>query len=387
MTQVNDRHHYCILQELVAIFQKSLDANAAEKTKHLKEIQNLRQKLKEKSVAVEDGERRIRDLEARVRTLERGGGGAGYGGSRGEVELQVRDMSMLRWETVERAPVDLSAGSAVVIGEDVFITSDTTRMIYCYNPLRKWTTLPECKCQSFSLAVVDDTLVTVGGRDGEYTNKLYTYNPQTRMWSGEALPPMPTARREPATLSTAQYLIVAGGFDGIRCLDTVEVMMIADKKWTTCAPLPHLVSGGSLVLSDNQLYLAPHNVGNIDTQQLVLTCPLDDVLKGPKKKTMFTSKYLGHWHRSKDLPVPLSSVVSMNGQVLAIGGKNTQNSPTFTVNNVCEFSRSSGQWKGVSRMGCGRWTAITAALPRNRLIVVGGQANWKKTNTVEIATL
>ena len=375
-------------EELLAVFQKMVDTLNDEKRRSEEKVAELRREVKEKDMAIEERDMRLFDLESRVRVLERAGQQGTMGGGRGGGgggEGGARDLSMLRWEVIESTPVNLSACSAVAIGDEVYVASDTTRTVYWYNSVRKWTALPECRCELFSLAVVNDTLVTVGGYDGEYTNKLYSYVSQTRQWS-EELPAAPTARREPITLSTAQYLIVAGGFSGVKSLDTVEVMTIADRKWTTCAsPLPHLVSGGSMMLCDNQLYLAPHDVDSVNTRQMILTCPLSEIFKTPKKK-MF-GRYSGPWQKSRDLPIPQCSVVSMNGQLVAIGGNDNQNGPTYTANTVWEFNPVAGSWKVVSHMNVGRWAAIVTPLPGNRLIVVGGQSNWKKVNTVELASL
>ena len=380
-------------QELLATFQKTLDSNAEEKRILSQDTEKLRQELKHKIMAVEEREREIADLKEQVYSLMKaksaGGGatgrGGGGGGGGGGWEVGVRDLSRLRWEVMEQAPVNLSAGSAVTIGEDVFVASDTGRMVYCYSPTRKWTTLPEAPCEAFSLAVVDGSLVTVGGSDGDYSRKICAYDSRNRFWNDATFPPMPTARREPITLGTAQYLIVAGGFSGVRLLDTIEVMTLVDKKWTMCpCPLPHLVSGGSMALCDNQLYLAPIIVDSVNTQSLMLTCSLSDLFKLPRKR-MF-KQYPGHWQKTKDLPNPLSSIVALDGRILAVGGK-SQDAPTYTVSSVWEYVPSSGAWKAVSKMNIGRWTAIVAALPRDRVIVMGGQSNWKKTNPVEIASL
>ena len=304
------------------------------------EVKQLRQKLKQREMEIEERGResdaRIRylenELERTRQDLEKAWHVVPKGTERG-VEADMRE---LRWEVVERSPVELSAGSAVTIGENVYVASDK-KLVYCYNRLRNWSTLPECDCERFSLAVVDGSLVTVGGYrwDGEYSNNLVRFTDQ-RTWNNKDLPAMPTPRTEPITLSTDQYLIAAGGFSGTRALDSVEVLTIQEKQWTTCSwSLPHVVYGGSMSLIDNQIYLAPRNVESINTQQIVLTCNLSD-LKQQKKKFLF-GRGSGPWQRVKDLPVPLASVVAMNGRLLAIGGKDSRNSPTYALYTVCLY--------------------------------------------------
>ena len=377
-------------QELVADFQKTL--NEGEKVTK-KERMEFQQSLKQKDMQIKElkdsvllKDKKINDLEFTIKTLQTAPKGPG---GMGEVEGgQHKDMTALQWEVAETAPVEMSAGSAVAIGEDIYVSPDSSKVVYCYNPLRKWSALPQCECVGFSLAAVENTLTTVGGRDDNFTNKLFSFVDH-RDWQ-EKLPPMPTARTEPITLSTDRHLIAAGGFSGTRALDTIEVLTMADKQWTTCASsLPHRVSGGSMWLCDRQLYLAPRNVESVTTQQMVLTCPMDDLFKPLRKKSRF-SKPSGPWERIANLPIPLASIVSLNGHILALGGKDTQNGPSYTSTRVYAFSPASGgpgAWKNVSGMTKGRWSSITAVLPGHRLIVVGGQSNWEKTNIVEIATL
>ena len=373
-------------QELVAYFQKTLNEGEKETKKEFQ--QSLKQKemrIKELEDSVLLKDKKINDLEFTIKMLQTAPKGPG---GMGEVEGgQHKDMTALRWEVAETAPVEMSAGSAVAIGEDIYVSPDSSKVVYCYNPLRKWSALPQCECVGFSLAAVENTLTTVGGRDDNFTNKLFSFVDH-RDWQ-EKLPPMPTARTEPTTLCTGQHLIAAGGFSGTRTLDTIEVLTMADKQWTTCASsLPHRVSGGSMWLCDRQLYLAPRDVDSVGTQQMVLTCPMDNLFKPPKRKAF--GRASGPWEKIANLPIPLASVVSLNGHILALGGKDTQNGPSYTSTRVYVFSPASGgsgSWKNVSGMTKGRWSSIAAVLPGDRLIVVGGQSHWQKTNIVEIATL
>ena len=371
-------------EELLAMFQKTNEEAETEKRHLHAKVRELEQKLKQAEFAVEERERTIRDQEEQILTLKKTGV-AGWEVVRDPVPgFGIgRDLTTLHWELAERSPVELSAGSAVTIGNDVYVASDNSRTVYCYNSRGKWTALPECSCQFFSLAVVDGVLVTVGGLEGGFTSKLYSYDPRSRTWSDKVFPPMPTARREPITFTTPQYLIVAGGFNGVRSLNVVDIMTISDRKWTTCpSPLPHTVYGGTMALCDNQLFLAPNTAGSVNSQQMFLSCPLSDLNKPLKKKLL--KGYAGHWQKLKDLPAPHGSIVALDGRILAVGGKSPQNAATQATKNVWEYMPGSG-WRVVSQMSAERWTPIVATLPHDRLVVVGGQAKWKKINFVEVA--
>ena len=368
--KVNDQ------EEFLAMFQKSNE--------------ELQQKLKLAEVKIEKRDRTIRQQEEQILYFKKmGGGGSGHAGDTaaeiGFDDTGLRDLGTLQWAVAERTPVEMSAGSAVTIGEDVYVASDNSRTVYRYDARGKWTALLDCYCTAFSLAVIDGKLITVGGLEGGMSRKLYSYDPHSREWDENVFPPMPTARREPITFATPRCLIVAGGFSGVRALDVIEIMTISEKKWTTCqSPLPHIVFGGTMAVVDNQLYLAPFNVESIHSQQMLLACPLSDINKPAKKK--YFKQYAGHWQRLKDLPAPHGSIIAMDGRILAVGGKSAQNAATQATNSVWEYVQGSGTWRVVSHMKANRWTPIVATLPHDRLLVVGGQAKWKKINSVEVAS-
>jgi len=294
-----------------------------------------------------------------------------------------KDITQLRWEELDGTPEPMSAGSAVAIGDSVFVSPASSTVVYRYNRAQKWSRLPPCPYKDFSLAAVNNTLTTVGGLGDEYTNKLLSFTEQ-RGWT-ETLPPMPTARKQPVTLCTEQHLIVAGGFNGLKSLDTVEALATADNVWSTVCKLPYPLYGGSATLCANQIYITPEVVESIARQDIVLSCSFDDLFKPPPKKSLF-SKTSGPWQKLKNLPVALSTIATLDGHILALGGKDMHaKNTTYTSSTVWELVQ--GTWKNVSCMKTGRWSSIAAVWPQGRLVVVGGKSNWENMDSVEIATL
>ena len=78
---------------------------------------------------------------------------------------------------------------------------------------------------------------------------------ERKKWS-EIFPPMPTPGQTATCVTTEPALVVAGGLaDGGR-LDTVEVMNIDTKQWTTVSPLPQELTSLSATVCGDTLYLA-----------------------------------------------------------------------------------------------------------------------------------
>ena len=366
-------------QEFVKAFQRSL-GEQEQRVKGLKqEVSDLRQSLQQKEQAISSlqatvvsKERRIEELEHQVKN----------GAVPPAAAAPQKDITQLRWEELDRTPEPMSAGSAVAIGDSVFVSPASSTVVYRYNRAQKWSLLPPCPYKDFSLAVVNNTLTTVGGFGDEYTNKLLSFTEQQR-WT-KTLPPMPTARKQPVTLSTEQHLIVAGGFNGLKSLDTVEALATANNEWNTVCKLLFPLYGGSATLCANQIYIVPEVVDSIGKQDLVLSCSFDDLFKPPKKSRF--SKTSGPWQKLKSLPVALSTIATLDGHILALGGKDMQaKNNTHTSATVWELVQ--GSWKNVSCMKTGRWSSIAAVSPKGQLVVVGGKSNWENMDSVEIATL
>ena len=250
-----------------------------------------------------------------------------------------------------------------------------------------WSTLPDSRYELFSLAVIDGLLTCVGGWGG--TNTLHSLTGgRKRQWS-EVFPPMPTARIFTASVTTEQALVVAGGRDGGKNLDTVEVMNISTKQWTTAQHLPHpfgLILGA---ICGDQLYLGGGCIGVGEPSKLVLTCSLTDLLPpqslGVRLRTLSLATKPGVWQEIKNLPVTRSTLTTLGGHLLAIGGRSDSHGPTADVHR---YDHQTDSWHVVSKMKNKRYRSLSAVLPEDQLLVVGGlDKNFATTTSVEIGSL
>ena len=156
-------------------------------------------------------------------------------------------ITKLRWEEGKETPEGMWRGAAVVDRNTVYINSGCSRKVYsCQMTSERllWSTLPDSHYMLFSLAVIDSLLTCVGGHSGGYggshTNTFHslTGGGHKRQWS-EVFPPMPTAHSQTPSVTTEQALVVAGGSNDGKNLDTVELKTTATKQWTTVQHLSH----------------------------------------------------------------------------------------------------------------------------------------------------
>ena len=300
-----------------------------------------------------------------------------------------KDISRLRWTDGKDAPETMRRGSAVVDGNTVYINPGGSNKMYSCRITsvdQQWSTLPDIEFFAPSLAVIDGTLTSVGGKQcffsSECTNSLLGLSRiRGRMSWSTVFPPMPTARSSTVSVTTQQALIVAGGYDGGNVLDTVEVMDVLTKQWTTAGRLPHPFGAISGTIYEGVLYLAGGFVGLAECSKSVLTCSVSDLLTRSRNKlrSLFQANKTGVWQQAQDLPVAGSTLVSFGGHLLAIGGEaNTRN----TAPVHC-YDTHADLWHVVSEMKSTRYRCLATVLPGEGLFIVGG---WDK-DTVEIGSL
>ncbi len=77
------------------------------------------------------------------------------------------------------------------------------------------------------------------------------------------------------------------------------------------------------------------------------------------------------------MPVSYSSLVTINGHLLAVGGEDSNRDKT---KDIYQYNMTS--WTVISQMSTPRSSCLTAALPGNKLMVVGGDDTYRKCEIV-----
>ena len=305
-----------------------------------------------------------------------------------------KDISKMRWKEGKKAPEKFSRGSAVVDGSTAYFRPAGSHKVYsCMVALGKlyWSSLPDSKYQNFSLALVGNFLTTIGGQivagDFSRTATLFSLSMsgKKKQWV-EVFPPMPTARCSTAAISTEQVLVVAGGYDKGRELDTVEVLNIHTKQWISVCSLPQRFSNLVGTVYDGQLYLAGGLSGQ--ASKSVLTCSLSDLIASNSSTTEVLVPLIEIskvWRSVEDLPVTRSTIATFCGHLLAFGGINGSDTAS---SSVFRYDTHSQSWCESGLMKNRRDMCFVATLPENTLVVVGGYTkNGTKTDNVEMANI
>ena len=292
----------------------------------------------------------------------------------------------LKWRKGPKAPAAMFRGSSTIIGETVYVNGYDSQDVYAFHcNTTWWSTLPQRPYMLSTLTTINSMLTAVGGRD---TNKVITH--RDHKWV-ELYPPMPTERCWAAVLSTTTHVAVMGGWNGGNRLAITEVMDIQTKQWSTASYLPYEIYWATTTLCGEFLYLMG---GYTDSNEYsVLSCRFSDLVQSTQSTSPSTQKWpwsstiATHskvWHNIPDLPVRLSTCVTVQGKVLAIGGIDKQDKRTTSI---YELNTDNNEWSHKSDMNIARSECLATALPDNNILVVGG---WTGdiiiTDETEIAT-
>jgi len=232
-------------------------------------------------------------------------------------------------------------------------------------------------------------MTAVGGEQSyRTTNTLLSLVGQgdKRMWV-EHFPPMPLKCWTPAVVCSGKVLVVAGGWgEGYTRLDTVQVMNTDALQWSTASSLPHPLVEASAAVCGDSVYLVGGIIEHGDSTKAVFACSLSALVQPQtmeaKASTSPTAKTHQVWHTIADLPVGLSTCVSLSGHLLAVGGCNSKKK---TSNAILMYNTATNSWEAISRMPTARFLCLVAVLSNNKLIVVGGSVGPSDTEKVEIA--
>ena len=89
------------------------------------------------------------------------------------------------------------------------------------------------------------------------------------------------------------------------------------------------------------------------------------------------------WEEVASLPVQCSTLVTVNGHLLAVGGKSTNGERS---NEVRQYNPTADSWQVISQMNVARSECAAALLPDNKLMVAGG-VSYEDKQSIESATI
>ena len=377
---------------------------------HREEIEQLTRAKDERERQLESSEQERNELEKRLHNLEKELLAWRNQAKKPQLHLKAaddkvdkRDNIKLRWREGRSA---LFASSrwcdAIVDGNRVYALDGSYRLwVYDINDIvNRWLQLSKAPVQCPGFVILNGLPTTIGGIG---TNKLMSFTVEEE-WT-EKFPPMPTERYFVSAVCTRTDLIVAGGTGkDTETLTTVEVLNIEKSQWSTAIDLPEPVLYHSVTVHGDQLYMLGGTHGRVPAKS-AYTCSVSALLQTCMQRSLVgtlkhalsisgsnsssgASRSIGVWSELPNLPVSESTCVTFCGQLLAVGGRDSDNKPTTAV---FMYNRDTNSWNVISHMTTARRQPFAVVLPNNQVMVVGGQTKidnrWTISNFVEFGHL
>ena len=256
-----------------------------------------------------------------------------------------------------------------------------------------WDILPPCPVRWFALGQFQGHLITVGGksREGDITGEVYRYNEESLEWR-KYLQPMPTARCFLSIVTTDSAIIACGGEISLKknCA-SVEVYVLEADQWRPAVVLPigcNIMT--SIIIADTCYLLGGHDSSFTATKTVlyasVTTLIEKATSQGVVKKIRRGFKHV--WKTLPDTPLKYSSVASLGGCLLAIGGCYDLNRNSPVVHTFHSQANSWVRMTSISDLPAAVSSVTAIGLPDGTMLVCGGRDdNGKRIKSVYMGSI
>ena len=275
----------------------------------------------------------------------------------------------------------------VCIAAGIGVSDGDKRRVMIYDPKQdSYDSLPPYMYMYFSMAVINDKLILVGGKN-IYTsvtdNKLGVWNEHSKKWT-HPLPPMTTACHSPSvTTHNNRWLVVIGGAsDAYTDLSRVEILDTTESlQWYQAASLPQPCYRLSLTTIDNNMcYILGGFTKGFGASKKVLCISLSDLISQAVSQQAVSTHIPSSWQSLPDTPLQFSTALAFNGALLAIGG-DSLGSLAIHI-----YQPSSNSWVKAGELPTERCESGCSVLPNGEVLVAGGGGGLTQYR-IEIASI
>ena len=288
----------------------------------------------------------------------------------------------VKWKELAPLPVGRNVHTAVLLGGNVYVgggfegsrkDKQNSYRLDVYNlTTNQWSSSPiTTPYRWFAMTVLDDKLVTAGGRtkNGEVVKKVLVLNAGQWMDYNE----MPTARAGVTAVGYNSMIIIVGGTAYMEGkwtrVSTTELLDTTNGCWYTCNNLPSPHQQLKAAIMNDKLYLLGGVDKDFKPSPQVFVASLDTL-----------STHQLNWQSAPNTPWCASApVVLYNKFLLTVGG--WQQSCTSEVN---VFNPSTDQWKHLTNIPAGRGGLAVVGVADNVIVIGGITNNNEYSNTVWI---
>ncbi len=273
-----------------------------------------------------------------------------------------------------------NAACAVVLNGKVYVGGGSAGrvegfIIQVYTPERDgWSRLPKCPVEWFAMAVVNQQLVVVGGknRDNRLQSTVLVWDSPSQQWTSP-YPNIPTARHAAAAVGYQHFLVVVGGWGGGGSyLTTVEILNTSTKRWYAAARLPVGCYDLTPALVGDTFYLLGGFSGSTSANKQLFSTSLPALVS---HATSTPPAPPPTWEVA-DAELKFSTAVSLHNSLLAVGGKDDRDRRSSAVRL---YNPQTKRWTKVGDVPAALSQCSCAVLSSGELVVLGG---WGEDGSV-----
>lgn len=246
-----------------------------------------------------------------------------------------------------------------------------------------WVDLPQATQNRFSMAVINDMVTLVGGKEknGGPTGSLLCY--QGDGASGKwirCLPPMPTARLYTATVMHEESVIVIGGArPPQKQLTTVEVLNTETMEWSTVSPLPEPVVHASAAVAGGKVYVLNGEDARGNQSAIAFSCSVSELLESSDSASI--------WKKLPDAPVARAAITNLFETPVAFGGWQGSHK-AIPQQTIHAYSDEKDKWNVLGYMSVAHGDSCVVPVGAAKVMIIGGREgpakNLKKAEIVEL---
>ena len=222
----------------------------------------------------------------------------------------------------------------------------------------KWAELPPYKVHHFTMTVINNQLVLVGGWKGVSSKILSVWRAESTKWM-YPYPDMPTAR---SAVVHHKWLVVAGGWWWERRVSSVEIMNTNTKQWFAGPSTPMPWMGMKTAIVGDTCYFMGGVRGTASEIYHVSLPALISRLHY-KESSGKDNEHQIIWKMIPKSPNMYSAPLSISGYLLSVGGAET---------SIYFYHPDTEEWVKVGDLPTSQRDCTCAVITEKEIIVAGG---------------
>jgi hypothetical protein len=243
------------------------------------------------------------------------------------------------------------------------------------------------------MAVVNDQLVLVGGKDPKNSNKLGIWDESSTKWT-HPFPPMTTACYRPTIVTHKDrwLIVISGGGGDTRFLSRVEILDTFSKQWHHSTPMPKSLGCSHTLTATigSTCYLMGGYTSTDSTQKRVLSVSLDELVSQAqvsKPVSASSPPTPSPWQTLSDTPLKFSAPLVLNGTLLAFGGQSEQDG-FQAKNTIYAYHPERKEWVKAGEIPTERAQCSCIVLPSGEIMIIGTEDIYSPTaQQIHLATV